>query len=451
MWRKPCSFFSQYSTFERCDKEIGPDQILSLAHKLALLCKHPDFPSEVCECKFASNKVFDNHSTPAIIYLLTTEPSQELLDYLDVNLKPLPLEQVPLLGARELKPGFWHTQLLPHANGCQPESRRHIVALSYLLSPEGDSDEEAIKLAARTLGYQPEAPDRLLEKTPAFESMLFFVENNLIPAWEKMKGVSSMQDIIARLATLPENGGEFDNAECQIALAELMLDKSVTVNKLLNPSRTTPSQWHKGFRVSRFDYGSETVSSPKASLHINVKAEYLHTLLSLFSQSPLKQHLDNTPWELTVERSEDFAKLPAPVSLRADCPMEAMREIAKVISEQLPASAFTHLDLYQQPHPPEWADIPGHERFAEGLSLSQSLSDKENQADVFTHQLSTIFGMLINRNRYKSAMPLEDMLAHSLFVNGYRIHDSSRTRPDLNIPEVGELLKTCQLDEPPEK
>lgn len=424
-----------------------PDQILPLAHELARLCKHPDFSSEVRECKFASDNVFDSHPTPAIIYLKTSEPSQALLDYLDANLTPLPLEQESLLGAREIRPGFWHTQMLPHSHGCQPESRRHIVALSFLVRPEVDSDEEAVKLAARTLGYQPDAPDRLLEKTPAFESMLFFVKHSLVPAWEVVTGVSSMLDVLARLGILPGHEGAFNDPECQIALAELMQDKPVVVTKLDSSSRTVPSQWHRGFRVYRFGNGSETKSFPKACLQINVKADHLHTLLSLFPRSPLKQHLDPMPWKLIVEHSRAFAKIPAPIALQANCSMEKMREIANVIAEQLPASAFSYIDLYQKPHPPEWADIPGHERVAEGLSLSQCMSDKASQTHVFTHQINIIFNMLINRNRYNSAMPLEDMLAHYLFVNGYKMHDSSRTRPDLNIPEVSELLKTCQLDE----
>ena len=67
------------------------------------------------------------------------------------------------------------------------------------------------------------------------------------------------------------------------------------------------------------------------------------------------------------------------------------------------------------------------------------------QIPLLVDQLSVIIGMLRGRNADNLAMHLEDLLAHHLFVSGYKMHDPSRTRADLTIPEVAELLKTCQL------
>ena len=409
------------------------DLLLGVASEFAALVHQQDFFDEVKACKFACTHFYENHVTPAIIYLYNAEPSEKLLEYVEKHFQSIPSESLSLRGARKIRKGVWHTQMLPYANGCQPWSRHHIVLSSFYLGQPGDDDETAIRRTAEVLGYQPDAPDRLAAKTPAFESMMFFVENQLMPNIDLMTDYDTSKAVLDKIGLAPFCTKQAKLKACEREVEILMKSKGVVVYSNSKKRLQSSRQWQNGISICHASEESKGLVKYDACLSIGLKAEYLHQLLALFGHSDLSTNLKTLDWKLDVDPMVYYADTPAPLNLYVSCSPDKLHDIAEDIRLSLPDDAFSQNDMYRQEHPGTWADIPGFERHAKGLSITQIPPDDSVDTSAIRAYLETLNQTLLKIKKGNMSISLPDLLANFWFEKGRMMHNPARTRHDLLI------------------
>ena len=418
-----------------------PENMLELATFYSRLCSNPDFRSEVMECKFAAPEFYHLHNTPAIVYLHTNEPSYSLLDHLQSNLSAFSKGGIHLAGASEVRPGIWLTQLTPSVSGCQPYSQARIVFSSFFQKAEDDT--AAIKLAAAKLGYNPDHPERLADKTPAFESLVFFTENILKKNWSKIKHRPTLAGAYQILGLKPRAQEPYNRGLCRQALNSLIFRQGVRATPRAKAGNFAPyidsraALWDAmELHIANFK-DSNMVKDPGASiLYVSIKPKYLHLLLERFAypSTKLKSLLADVNWKIIMKNDYSYEKLPTFFEFRAGCSAETLHEIATELRAGLPKDFNVDMNLYGAPKQPDWADLPGFEKHSEGMSITQQPETAEDYEEPHAHFVKTGCEILARKHTQNIPVAVEDILSYELFQDGYGMNNPSRKRADLASP-----------------
>ena len=418
-----------------------PDNWLDIADLLFRLAKDPAYESQANGCKLALPAIYTNSSTPAIIYLQVTQPSDTFLEKLKSEACRLPLQKCALAGAREIHSGVWLTALNPIVSGCQPESRRHILIASFYLGIPATDSESSICKAAELLGYQPDEPDKLQSPTSSLLSLQHFLETFLIRNYFSLEDLSDREKM-ADLAMNIRHKGKINQQACQQRLEQLSSNPQI---KLASPNGDTlaPCDFTKnGFKLSMIPpQSSNPPETKQTQLTLSIKPEHFHKLLQFLSTEPLTERAKHHPWSLEVDSEKQYTQTPTPVRLTITGDVSSAKKAGIALKQYLGEHAFFDIKLYEGRSNPDWADLPGQERVSRGISMATPNPLEESDSNVFADHLAIAMDALFDSRCKNNPMPLKDILAIKLFEAGYQMHNPSTSRPDLNVLEVQTMIR----------